>query len=218
MDFLTLFIYCDTMFVFPALPQCWTVNSIPMQLLSASACLITVLIREPACINKPQCRHPFPAVLVASELPNDPESPGHVHWRNGEGWRGRREQGRFEVGHPQEPGHGLGQLASQKSEWEGSKGAVQVSARPPPAERCHVPPPDTVATQKSWLGGEWVARLVLTAGKSGRGRGRHLHGLGCAEQAAVVPSPDPPGCPRAGRLSTASRLGRQSGVAMTWMK
>lgn len=44
---------------------------------------------------------------------------------------------------------------------------------------------------------------------------RHLHGLGCAAQAAVVPSPDPPGCSCAGRLSTASWLGCQSGVAMT---
>jgi len=43
--------------------------------------------------------------------------------------------------------------------------------------------------------------------------GRHLHGRGCADEAAVVPSPDRPGCPCVGRLNAAS--GCQSGVVMT---
>lgn len=101
---------------------------------------------------------------------------------------------------------------------ECSEGEVQVSGIPPPDEHHHFPPPGTSTTQKTCLKKKKKKRLVLTAGGSRRGRGRHLHGLGRAEQAAVVPSPDPPGCPRAGRLSTACLLGRQSGVAMTWVK
>lgn len=66
--------------------------------------------------------------------------------------KGEKRASEVGVGHPQEPGHGPGQLGGWKEEQGGSEGAVQVSARPPPDEHHRFPPP-AITTQKSCLRG-----------------------------------------------------------------
>lgn len=55
------------------------------------------------------------------------QSPQDVHWKDEEGKEGRKEQGRFEVDHSQEPGHGLRWLEGWKEEWKGSECGAGVS-------------------------------------------------------------------------------------------
>lgn len=69
-----------------------------------------------------------------------------------------------------EHGHGLGQWRDWKEEQECSEGEVQVSVRPPPGER-HISPHQAPSPPRRLVSGrEWVARLVLAAGESRRGR------------------------------------------------